>query len=87
MGNKKMIAHYKFNDESAIAKDYSGNGMDGTVLGTNPPTIKDIDGRKAISFSGGAHGTSYVKLPENLLSESLTHMGEEITTPCFGAFT
>lgn len=66
--SKRLIAHYKFNDANNVGKDYSGNGMDGAVLGTKPPVVEDVAGRKAAVFAGGAHGTSYVKLPENLLS-------------------
>lgn len=66
---KKLIAHYKFNDPTDIGKDYSGNNMNGTALGTTPPVIKEVDGRMAASFTGGSHGTSYIKLPENLLAD------------------
>lgn len=66
---KKLIAHYKFSNQTNIALDYSGNNMNGIALGTNPPEIKEIGGRMAAVFSGGAHKTSYIKLPENLLSD------------------
>ena len=66
---KKLIAHYKFSNQTNIALDYSGNNMNGVALGTNPPEIKEIGGRMAAVFSGGAHKTSYIKLPENLLSD------------------
>lgn len=76
---KKLIAHYKFSEPSDIAKDYSGNNMNGTALGTNPPAVKEIDGRMAASFCGGAHGTSYIRLPENLLKDISDDAGFTMT--------
>ena len=76
---KKLIAHYKFSEPSSVAKDYSGNSMDGAALGTTPPVIKEIDGRMAASFAGGAHGTSYIKLPENLLADISDDAGFTMT--------
>lgn len=76
---KKLIAHYKLNDASNIAKDYSGNQMDGTALGTNPPVVKEVGGRMAASFAGGTHGTSYIKLPENLLKDVSDDAGFTMT--------
>ena len=49
---KKLIAHYKFSNQTNIALDYSGNNMNGVALGTNPPEIKEIGGRMAAVFSG-----------------------------------
>jgi len=74
MGQNNLIAHYRFDDPSNIARDYSGNGMDGVAMGTNPPVIKSVDGRNALRLTGGSCGSSYVKLPENLLS-SVSDMG------------
>lgn len=76
---KKLIAHYKFIDPAEVGKDYSGNNMNGTPSGTTPPVIKEIDGRMAASFAGGAHGTSYIKLPENLLSNISDNAGFTMT--------
>lgn len=76
---KKLIAHYKFSEPSEIAKDYSGNNMDGTALGTNPPVVKEIGGRMAASFAGGTHGTSYIKLPSNLLADISDNAGFTMT--------
>lgn len=66
---KNLIAHYKFSDQSDVAKDYSGNNMNGTALGTNPPAVKEVDGRMAATFAGGPHKTSYIRLPDGLLSD------------------
>ncbi|MBP3339328.1 MAG: alpha-L-arabinofuranosidase [Lachnospiraceae bacterium] len=67
--NDALIAHYKFDDVSNIGKDSSANGMDAVCMGNVLPTIKEVDGRLALHLEGGPHGTCYMKLPENLLSE------------------
>ncbi len=64
-----LTAHYTFEDASNIGKDASGNGMDAAAMGTTLPVIKSIDGKNAVKFAGGSNGTSYLKLPENILDK------------------
>ncbi len=63
----KLIALYKFDDENAIGKDYSGNDNDAVALGFNPPVVSDVCGKKAALLSGGVNGTSYFELPEAII--------------------
>jgi len=64
-----LIACYKFDDVTNAAKDSSNNNMDGELCGDNLPQIKEIDGKMCAYFHGGAHGRSYIKLPENLFEK------------------
>lgn len=66
---KSLTAHYKFDDASNIGKDSSGNGMDAVAMGTSLPTTQTIDGKMAVQLQGGKSGTSYFKLPSNILKD------------------
>lgn len=65
--SKKLTAHYTMADVSCPGKDYSGNGNNAVLCGTVAPVVKEIDGRCALTFAGGQHGTSYLKVPVSAL--------------------
>lgn len=67
--NEALIAHYKFDDAENIGKDSSGNGFDAIPMGSTKPSIRTVDGRSAIHFEGGSHGTCYMSLPDNILAD------------------
>ena len=62
-----LTAHYTFEDASNPGKDSSGNGFDAAALGTSLPAAEVIDGKNAVRFAGGKSGTSYLKLPSDVL--------------------
>lgn len=64
---ESLRAWYPFDDDTQPGKDCSGNGLDGTAMGSSLPVIREVNGRKAAVFEGGGYGSSYFKLPENLL--------------------
>lgn len=63
----QIIAHYKFEDAAHSGKDSSGQGRDGQACGSIPPVISIVGGRRAATLAGGAGGTSYFQLPDDLL--------------------
>ncbi len=69
-----LIAHYTFEDASLPGKDASGNGMDAQAQGTALPSVKMLDGKQAMEFAGGRNGTSFLKLPDNIL-DNVSDMG------------
>ena len=75
-----IIAHYKFNDQNQAGKDSSGFGNNAVALGTTPPKISMVDNRMALSLTGGNPGTSYMKLPTDLLQDVSDHTGLTIST-------
>lgn len=75
-----LIAQYKFDDAINIAKDSSKNGNHGKVLGTKEPSVSVLDGRMAVTFSGGNNGTSYLQLPSDLLKNVNDDNGVTIST-------
>lgn len=66
---KQLIAHYKFDESGAIGKDSSGHGRDAAAEGAKPPVIRHVAGRSAAEFGGGTCGTSYLRLPADLLAD------------------
>ncbi|WP_117170065.1 alpha-L-arabinofuranosidase C-terminal domain-containing protein [Paraliobacillus sediminis] len=76
----QIIAHYAFDDISNIGKDRSGNGNHALAEGEKKPEIENVDGRRALSFTGGDSGTSYLKLPANLLDNVSDQTGVTIST-------
>lgn len=78
--NGNLIAHYKFDNPNHVGQDYSGNGNDGTALGTKLPSIQTVAGRSAVSLAGGEHGTSYISLPDDLLKEVSDQAGLTVST-------
>lgn len=76
----KILAHYEFKNGENDFSDSSCNHFDGVIGGTNPPTIQEIEGRKCAVFEGGDHGTNFIKLPENLLSDVSDNTGFTVST-------
>src|SRR5699024_951149 len=60
--------------------DFSGNGFDAVAEGQQKPVIEQVDGRHALTFSGGENGTSYLKLPAGLLNGVNDQTGITIST-------
>ncbi len=80
MLSTKLTAHYTMADKACPGKDFSGNGNDATLLGTTLPVVKEIDGRTALSFAGGKHGTSYLSVPSKVLEGVSDSTGITIAT-------
>ncbi|MFC4321222.1 alpha-L-arabinofuranosidase C-terminal domain-containing protein [Litchfieldia salsa] len=78
--SENIIAHYYFNDPEHIGKDSSGNGSDATAEGVNKPIIETVGGRSAVTLKGGKTGTSFLKLPQELLKDIGDHTGITIST-------
>ncbi|AOZ93782.1 alpha-L-arabinofuranosidase C-terminal domain-containing protein [Paenibacillus crassostreae] len=78
--NDSLIAHYKFDNSEQVGQDYSGKGKDGIASGTTLPSIQIVDGRSAVTLSGGRNGSSYVKLPPDLMKDVGDHTGLTIST-------
>ena len=64
---ESIIAQYKFDDAEKVGKDSSIMGNDGIALGGKKPIVSEVGGRKAVTFFGGSSGTSFLKLPAELL--------------------
>ncbi|AWB43005.1 alpha-L-arabinofuranosidase [Paenibacillus sp. CAA11] len=75
----ELIAHYRFDDASHVAKDSSGQGQDGTLAGKTPPVVSELGGRTAVTFAGGKSGTSYIQLPADLLKDVSDNTGVTVT--------
>ncbi|WP_440119263.1 alpha-L-arabinofuranosidase C-terminal domain-containing protein [Paenibacillus sp. QZ-Y1] len=75
-----LIAHYKFEDAAEIGKDSSGNGHNGEAAGETLPHISEVNGRWAVTFTGGANGTSYLQLPSDLLRDVSDHTGVTVAS-------
>ena len=67
--NDCLTARYTFEDASNLGKDISGNGMDAVAMGTSIPVAEMLDGKMAVKMNGGKNGTSFFKLPENILKD------------------
>lgn len=78
--SEKLRAWYPFDDSTNPGKDASGNGMDAQAMGDQKPEIRDIHGRKAVAFTGGPNGSSYFKLPANILEGINDNTGFTIST-------
>ncbi|MEW4371008.1 alpha-L-arabinofuranosidase C-terminal domain-containing protein [Paenibacillus kandeliae] len=70
-----LIAWYRLDGQEQAGTDRSGRGNDAHVAGQQAPEIKDIHGRKAAWFGGGANGTSYLELPASLLENVSDNTG------------
>ncbi len=71
----QIIAHYKFEEAAHTGKDSSGQGRDGVASGQAAPAVSEVNGRMAVTFAGGASGTSYVQLPADLLKDVSDNTG------------
>jgi len=76
----RLLALYPFNDEDTLGKDMSGNNNDAIPLGTTPPVISEVCGRKAALLTGGPAGTSYFELPESIIEGIRDNDGLTIST-------
>lgn len=65
--SEKLRVWYPMDDINAPGKDISGNRLDAMPMGKAAPYVEDVHGRKAVVFAGGSHGSSYMKLPEQVL--------------------
>lgn len=73
--HNQLIAHYKFEDAADIGKDSSGNGHVGAAAGEKLPNISEVNGKWAVTITGGSNGTSYLELPSNLLQNVSDNTG------------
>lgn len=64
----QLIVKYSFNDKEKIGKNDLNLNYEAKVMGTKPPRIVELDGRSALQFMGGSYGSSYLQLPEDILS-------------------
>lgn len=70
-----LAAHYTFADPASPGKDVSGNGMDAVPMGTTLPAAEMTDGKMAVKMAGGKNGTSYFRLPDNILKNVSDNTG------------
>ncbi|WP_411346655.1 alpha-L-arabinofuranosidase C-terminal domain-containing protein [Paenibacillus sp. WLX1005] len=70
-----LLAWYPLNEQEQAGIDRSGHGNDARPAGQQLPKIKDIHGRKAAWFGGGANGSSYLELPASLLENVSDNTG------------
>ena len=66
---EKLIAWYPFSDAAKAGVDASGNEQNAIAKGANAPVIKEVCGRMAAYFAGGANQVSYFELPKQLLKD------------------
>ncbi len=67
--NEKLIAHYEFNNPDNLGYDSSKNQANIVPMGTNPPELREIAGRKAVYLTAGPSDTSYFELPDSILTQ------------------
>ncbi|WP_435924225.1 alpha-L-arabinofuranosidase C-terminal domain-containing protein [Paenibacillus sp. DYY-L-2] len=78
--NGNLIALYKFDDPNHVGRDSSGNGHDGNASGKVPPAVSQVAGKTAVTLTGGPNGTSYLRLPSDVLNEISDHGGITVAT-------
>ncbi|MGN0143229.1 MAG: alpha-L-arabinofuranosidase C-terminal domain-containing protein [Roseburia sp.] len=64
----KLLVHYDFADAAQVGRDVSGNGFHAEAEGSIPPQAEVVQGRNAVSFAGGANGTSYLRVPAEVFA-------------------
>lgn len=77
---KRLVAWYPFQNAKAPGQDASGNQKDAVAMGEKKPVVREVCGRMAACFEGGEYGSSYFKLPENLLEGISDENGITIST-------
>jgi alpha-L-arabinofuranosidase len=82
--SKLLAAWYAFDNEEQIGKDQSGRGNHASVCGSVLPSIQEIGGRSAVSFSGGENGTGYIQLPKAILENVSDETGITICAWVYG---
>jgi alpha-L-arabinofuranosidase len=66
-----LIAWYPFDDVDDPGKDASGHGQHAKLCGDNVPYISKVCGSMGAVFQGGeGKGSSYLELPQDLLSKA-----------------
>ena len=66
-----LIAWYPFDDADNPGKDASGHGQHAKLCGDNVPYISKVCGSIGAVFQGGeGKGSSYLELPQDLLSKA-----------------
>lgn len=65
----KLLVHYDFADADRVGRDVSGNGFDASAGGSSLPQAGIVQKRAAVTFAGGANGTSYLKVPSGVFEE------------------
>ncbi len=78
--SENIIAWYPFDDAGDAGKDASGQGNTAVAMGSKKPVIKEVCGRNAAVFQGGAHGISYFQLPEDILKDVNDEGGFTVST-------
>ncbi|KAB7664898.1 alpha-L-arabinofuranosidase C-terminal domain-containing protein [Bacillus sp. B1-b2] len=76
----RIIAHYHFTDTDNIGKDSSGNENNAIAVGIKKPIIESVGGKAALTLYGGDSGTSYMKLPSQVLKDVSDETGITIST-------
>ncbi|MFC4403378.1 alpha-L-arabinofuranosidase C-terminal domain-containing protein [Gracilibacillus xinjiangensis] len=76
----QIIAHYYFDDPNYVGKDSSNMGNDAVPEGKIKPLVETVGGRNAVTFAGGENGSSYLKLPSNLLQNVSDHTGITVSS-------
>ncbi|SER44751.1 Concanavalin A-like lectin/glucanases superfamily protein [Gracilibacillus ureilyticus] len=77
---EKIIAHYSFADHDDVGRDSSANGNNAVTKGKVKPSVQTVSGRKAVTFTGGDNGTSYIQLPSGLLKNVSDHTGITVSS-------
>lgn len=68
--HEQLVLHYASVERESPGTDHSGNGNHATVYGNGQlPVAAILQGRPAILFQGGKHGSGYLQLPEHILSQ------------------
>lgn len=75
---ERLIARYKFDNASDVGQDSSGHGRHASAEGSQPPVVNKIGSLNAAVFAGGPNGTSYLRMPDNLLRGVDDHSGVTI---------
>ncbi len=77
---ESIVAQYQFNDADNIGRDSSKYENHATAEGKIKPVAETVGGRSAVTLSGGASGTSYLKLPAGLLEGVTDQTGLTVST-------
>ena len=76
-GDNRLVAHWKFDEGSGeTVKDFSVNGIDGTIVPANVPETKMGTGNFAGSISLSGASDNHVRIPS---SKSLNKLIKQIT--------
>lgn len=76
---KRLLAHYMFDDKTNVGKDSSGNSFDASSEGNIPVVVENVQGRSAACFAGGKNGSSYLRVPAGIFKEISDQNGITVT--------